>query len=667
MLYLLLLVLGWAVAAPPVSAPSLAPAPASRASSAPPPLATPASPASPPPPPPPVTPPEKPKVVQAELQNVHSLASGPFLQLIKFALGNQIMTGVFDTGSSDVVAPVTDSILCKDPLQQCDSSAASKFVAGSFDPGMASARELGISYNHSFGHDAGVTGNYVETMAKVGDGEVSLQVAAINGGKLRQEEFLFSIFGVGPIQGEDSQPREYLNLPAKMKSAGVITSNVFSVWTNDFRTGNGTLVFGGVDLAKFEGAKLKFLPLERTLDGVLPAFVTQMSSVKFKMAKKEAKRSETVFARDNGRNNKDTSNHNRPNSRNNKHNSNPHNSNSRNKSSLQNANDSSHQNNDSKESGHKKSKNNEKSSNRDDFTKNDAQAMARDTSTNKTSNHDSKKKVGAEDNKNVSNNNNTQKTDQGNGDVLDNLVPNGGFALFETATSGMSLPKPALEAVAKMLNTSITKEGDLGLTDCGLINSESMLIFGFDDDRVKINVPLDTLSLPRQFLNGTDKCQLFIGTDEDELTILGAAFLQNVYVTFDMDRQAMHVAQAKVNVTESNVKEFKLQEHVEEPVFDDDKNKGGNDDKEKGRNPDDGNQKQGDQKGQSQGDDQGSVEGSSIKSFVIPNEEQEANQGVLKQIGRGSRRGGNSYSGSASIGRGGPQRQRMVKRAFRYR
>ncbi|PHH72633.1 hypothetical protein CDD82_5875 [Ophiocordyceps australis] len=564
---LLLLVLGRAAAAPPASVPLVATSPPPPPSSASPTRA-------------PAAWPNKPKFVQAELQNVHSLASGPFLQLIKFALGNQVMTGVFDTGSSDVVSPVTDSILCKDALQQCDSNAASKFVAGSFDPGMASAREIGVPYNHSFGQEAGVTGRYFETMAKVGDGEVSLQVAAINGGKLRRQEFLFSIFGVGPIQGEDSQPREYLNLPAKMKSAGITTSNVFSVWTNDFRTGNGTVVFGGVDLAKFEGDKLKFLPLERTTDGSLPAFVTQMSSVRFKLAKTKAKRSGTVSARN-----------------------------------------------------------------------------------NKNLHPDSKKKADAEANKKVSNNGNAQKANQGNAAVSDNLVPNGGFALFETATSGMSLPKPALEAVAKMLNTSITKEGDLGLTDCGLINRESMLIFGFDNDRAMINVPLDTLSLPRQFLNGTDKCQLFIGTDENELSILGAAFLQNVYVTFDMDRQAMHVAQAKVNVTESNVKEFKLQEHVEEPVFDDDKNKGGKGEKKKGKNPDDGTQNQRDKKSQSQEDNQDGVEENNIKSFSALNEEQDDNQGVLKQIGRGEWRGGNSYAGSANIIR----RPRVVKKALRYR
>ncbi|KAH7401265.1 hypothetical protein BKA66DRAFT_450091 [Pyrenochaeta sp. MPI-SDFR-AT-0127] len=52
---------------------------------------------------------------------------------------------------------------------------------------------------------------------------------------------LFPVFGVGPIQGESTNDGSgqgeatYANIPATMKSAGLIKSNIFGVYMNDFR------------------------------------------------------------------------------------------------------------------------------------------------------------------------------------------------------------------------------------------------------------------------------------------------------------------------------------------------------------------------------------------------------------------------------------------------
>ncbi|OHW93116.1 eukaryotic aspartyl protease [Colletotrichum incanum] len=75
---------------------------------------------------------------------------------------------------------------------------------------------------------------------------------------------LISILGVGPSGSETSvlakNAKPYTNFPENLKAQGLTRSITYSVYLNDFRAPTGSVVFGGVDTAKFTG-QMQMVPL----------------------------------------------------------------------------------------------------------------------------------------------------------------------------------------------------------------------------------------------------------------------------------------------------------------------------------------------------------------------------------------------------------------------
>lgn len=140
--------------------------------------------------------------------------------------------------------------------------------------------------------------------------------------------------------------------------------------------------------------------------------------------------------------------------------------------------------------------------------------------------------------------------------AVQDLTPFNGLkiSLLDSGNPGIGIPAASIKKMAKGLGTTFSERDGLGLVDCNLVNSQSMLTFGFNQDKIKINVPLDTIVVPQRFVNKTG-CALPIFPSQG-LPSLGFPFLQSAYVVFDMDKQRLLLAQAKLNVTESNIKEF---------------------------------------------------------------------------------------------------------------
>ncbi|EEY20031.1 aspartic protease [Verticillium alfalfae VaMs.102] len=239
---------------------------------------------------------QNPKVVQTDLIHFKSQASGPFIPLVQFSLENQTINALFDTGSSDIIVPQKGSSICQNPAQQCDNSSASGFVTGAFDTPAGLARVKGLTLQANFVNGAEFNGDFAALdLAMDGQTVTGTTVGIFTSGSLPPDAPLFPVFGVGPVQGEavgPTQPQQgrklrrqagnfanlYPNLPAHMKEIGMIKSNAFSVYTNDVRAKTGSIIYGGIDTAKFEG-QLQEVPLERTNDGALPSFVINFSSV----------------------------------------------------------------------------------------------------------------------------------------------------------------------------------------------------------------------------------------------------------------------------------------------------------------------------------------------------------------------------------------------------
>lgn len=69
----------------------------------------------------------------------------------------------------------------------------------------------------------------------------------------------------------------YRNLPQRLVADGVIASSAYSLWLNDLDAATGSVLFGGVDRAKFSG-ELGTVPVQKT-EGVYSAFFIKLTGL----------------------------------------------------------------------------------------------------------------------------------------------------------------------------------------------------------------------------------------------------------------------------------------------------------------------------------------------------------------------------------------------------
>ncbi|MCJ1396129.1 hypothetical protein MMC18_009018 [Xylographa bjoerkii] len=162
-----------------------------------------------------------------------------------------------DTGSSDFVVRTTQSAGCM---------AGNCTAYGSFNPTTSSSYVPGtISYAQAYGEGSFANGTIAnETLSFGGITVSNFTFAAVN-----QFSINDNVFGVGYPTQEGivitnvSQP-QYLNGASALKAAGLIEATAYSIWMNDISAGKGSVLFGGVDTAKYTGP-LQTVP-------VVPAF-----------------------------------------------------------------------------------------------------------------------------------------------------------------------------------------------------------------------------------------------------------------------------------------------------------------------------------------------------------------------------------------------------------
>ena len=78
------------------------------------------------------------------------------------------------------------------------------------------------------------------------------------------------VLGIGypsnEVQVAQTDLGTYPNLPKAMVKQGLIKSNAYSLWLNDLAANTGSILFGGVDAAKYHG-ELKILPVQKVNGG----------------------------------------------------------------------------------------------------------------------------------------------------------------------------------------------------------------------------------------------------------------------------------------------------------------------------------------------------------------------------------------------------------------
>ncbi|KAI9167401.1 putative aspartic-type endopeptidase [Paramyrothecium foliicola] len=172
-----------------------------------------------------------------------------------------------DTGSSDLWVNTPNSALCAMKNNPC--RAAGVYSANS----SSTYQYLGSYFNISYIDGSGASGDYVTDTVRVAGAEIPDLQFGIGYVSTSAQGILGIGYTANEVQVSRAGLRPYDNLPAKMTANGMITSNAYSLWLNNIAADTGSLLFGGVDRARYQG-ELVSVPVQKINDAYSEFFVT---------------------------------------------------------------------------------------------------------------------------------------------------------------------------------------------------------------------------------------------------------------------------------------------------------------------------------------------------------------------------------------------------------
>ncbi|PHH75371.1 hypothetical protein CDD80_2436 [Ophiocordyceps camponoti-rufipedis] len=201
------------------------------------------------------------------------------LYTIDIGIGNppQRISALIDTGSSDALINTNVSQLCEQPSRPCAPS-------GTYNANASSTSQyINSLFNISYVDGSGAGGDFVADDVRIS----GKQVTGVQLGVAYKSSSPQSVLGIGLPSNEALAARgrrnggdknaEYVNLPAKMVQDGVIGSNSYSLWLNDIDSPEGSILFGGIDTARFQ-EPLVSMPMQK-VDGRFSEFFITMTGL----------------------------------------------------------------------------------------------------------------------------------------------------------------------------------------------------------------------------------------------------------------------------------------------------------------------------------------------------------------------------------------------------
>ncbi|KAH8821654.1 aspartic proteinase precursor [Xylogone sp. PMI_703] len=208
-------------------------------------------------------------------------------QTVEVALSNQVTLYIanatvgtpaqavrlqIDTGSSDLWFNTPSS-------QECQSRRSPCSLTGTYEANSSSTYSYVASdFNITYADGTGASGDYATDNFTIG----GISLASLQFGIGYRSTIGQGILGVGYALLETqvaSGRGPYNNLPAQMVADGLIQSNAYSLWLNDLDSSTGSILFGGVDTAKFQG-ELQTVPIQK-VNGLFQAFFITLTDLSF--------------------------------------------------------------------------------------------------------------------------------------------------------------------------------------------------------------------------------------------------------------------------------------------------------------------------------------------------------------------------------------------------
>ncbi|PLB34500.1 pepsin-like aspartic protease [Aspergillus candidus] len=184
---------------------------------------------------------------------------------------NQSLRLVIDTGSSDLWCNAANSTLCSSSRNPCS-------VSGSYDPTLSSTYAYTSSdFNISYADGTGATGAYVTDNLQIGGATLEHFQFGVGYSSSSPEGVLGIGYPSNEVQVGRYGKEPYPNLPWAMVKAGLLKSNAYSLWLNDLDANSGSILFGGVNKAKYNG-DLQTLPIQ-TVNGGYSELIVALTAV----------------------------------------------------------------------------------------------------------------------------------------------------------------------------------------------------------------------------------------------------------------------------------------------------------------------------------------------------------------------------------------------------
>ncbi|OJJ43615.1 hypothetical protein ASPZODRAFT_136067 [Penicilliopsis zonata CBS 506.65] len=191
-----------------------------------------------------------------------------YLANISIGTPAQDVEVVLDTGSSDLWVNTPTSDLCSESTDEC--------AYGTYDPDDSSTYSyVSSDFDITYGDGSSASGDYANDTVRIGGKTLKNFRLGIGLNSTTTDNLL----GIGyPLdEAQASTDGTYPNLPRALVNAGYIKSSAYSLWLNDLDSGSGSILFGGVDSAKYSGT-LETLPVQK-VDGEYAAFVLALTGV----------------------------------------------------------------------------------------------------------------------------------------------------------------------------------------------------------------------------------------------------------------------------------------------------------------------------------------------------------------------------------------------------
>lgn len=176
-----------------------------------------------------------------------------------------------DTGSSDLWVNSPTSTLCRSKGSPCA-------FAGTYSANASSTYSYVASdFNISYVDGSGAAGDYVTDTFTIGGTTLATLQFGIGYSSSSPEGILGIGYQINEVQVGRAGKVAYNNLPAQMVADNLIQSNAYSLWLNDLDANTGSILFGGVDTAKYIGS-LETLPIQKE-DGYFAEFLITLTEV----------------------------------------------------------------------------------------------------------------------------------------------------------------------------------------------------------------------------------------------------------------------------------------------------------------------------------------------------------------------------------------------------